>query len=104
MTGPPQLGSRTMVGCDSPVDKNQALGAGAVGQLGLGTRRSATHLMISRHAPQRGTDAARPTSGPPAMLARISHRIRCIGAWILRESCCSHGFLETTGSPNANRV
>src|SRR5271166_5602380 len=25
-------------------------------------------------------------------LARISHRIRCIGAGILKESCYSHGF------------
>ena len=27
-----------------------------------------------------------------AALARISHRIRCIGAGILKESCYSHGF------------
>jgi hypothetical protein len=37
-------------------------------------------------------------------LARISHHIRCIWAWILRGSCCSHGFLETIGSPNADRM
>src|ERR1700733_9236849 len=38
------------------------------------------------------------------LLARISHRIRCIRAEILKESCSSHGFLESTGRPNADRV
>jgi hypothetical protein len=37
-------------------------------------------------------------------LARISHRITCIGAKILKESCCNNGFLESTGRPNADRV
>ena len=38
-------------------------------------------------------------------LARISHRIRCIGARILRESCCRPRFFSNPKeSPNADRV
>jgi Phage integrase, N-terminal SAM-like domain len=36
------------------------------------------------------------------VLARISHRIRCIGARILRESCCDHGFSQIHRTPQSS--
>ena len=37
-------------------------------------------------------------------LARISHRIRCIGARILRESCCDHGFSQIHRTPQCKQT
>jgi hypothetical protein len=39
-----------------------------------------------------------------AALARISHRIRCIGARILRESCCDHGFSQIHRTPQCKQT
>ena len=37
-------------------------------------------------------------------LARISHRIRCIGARILRKSCCDHGFSQIHRTPQCKQT
>jgi Transposase domain (DUF772) len=44
------------------------------------------------------------TTDQADVLARISHRIGCIGAGILRESCCDHGFSRIHRKPQCRQT